>query len=72
MTTLDQRFFTHNRLAIYYENVEKGLPNEFGIEDIKGAVATIVIARNDTVSLFVVASHRLQFPLSLSRVPVDC
>lgn len=30
-------------------NTAKGQANDFGLEDIKGAAATIVIAGNDTV-----------------------
>ncbi|KAM7204731.1 cytochrome P450 1A2 [Naviculisporaceae sp. PSN 640] len=48
--SLDRKFFIHNRLSIYQENIQKGVPNEFSIEDIKGAAATIVIAGNDTIT----------------------
>ncbi|KAK1767239.1 O-methylsterigmatocystin oxidoreductase [Phialemonium atrogriseum] len=47
---LDRKCFAHNQLATYADNVEKGLPNEFDLEDIKGAAATITIAGNDTTS----------------------
>lgn len=47
---LDRRFFTHNRLTIYKETSERGHTNEFDLEDIKGAAATVLIAGNDTVS----------------------
>ena len=42
--------FAHNRLAVYGENLKKGLQNDFDLNDIKGAAATILIAGNDTVS----------------------
>lgn len=57
---LDRRFFTHNRLAIYKETSQQGLSNEFSLEDIKGAAATVLIAGNDTVSPctpFLLPSH---------------
>jgi hypothetical protein len=37
-------------MGIWSNNAHKELPNGFGLEDIKGAAATIVIAGNDTVS----------------------
>jgi hypothetical protein len=37
-------------MGIWNKNAQQGLPNGFGLEDIKGAAATIVIAGNDTVS----------------------
>ncbi|KAK3685203.1 cytochrome P450 [Podospora appendiculata] len=46
--TLDTNVFIHNRLAIHAANTQNGIPNEFDIEDIKGAAATILIAGNDT------------------------
>ncbi|KAK3328214.1 cytochrome P450 [Cercophora scortea] len=48
--TPDRDVFVHNRLAIHAENTQKGLPNDFNIEDIKGAAATILIAGNDTTA----------------------
>ncbi|KAK4173810.1 cytochrome P450 [Triangularia setosa] len=42
--------FVHNRMSIHTSNTEQNLPNDFTIEDIKGAAATIVIAGNDTTS----------------------
>ncbi len=48
-TKLDRNCFAHNRLAVHHENAQKGLPNEFDLEDIKGASAAILIAGNDTV-----------------------
>jgi hypothetical protein len=36
-------------MGIWHGNNQKGLLNEFTLEDIKGAAATIVIAGNDTV-----------------------
>ncbi|KAK3325975.1 putative O-methylsterigmatocystin oxidoreductase [Apodospora peruviana] len=61
---MDRKFFTHNRLAIYRENEDKGLPNEFEIEDIKGAAATIVIAGNDTTTatLMLLVLYLMQNP----------
>ncbi|KAL1841486.1 hypothetical protein VTK73DRAFT_3467 [Phialemonium thermophilum] len=47
---LDRSCFAHDRLQIYRENAEKGLPNDFDFEDIKGAAATITIAGNDTTA----------------------
>ncbi|KAK0727740.1 cytochrome P450 [Lasiosphaeria miniovina] len=44
----DTRIFTHNRLALYNQNVKHGMANEFDLEDIKGAAATVLIAGNDT------------------------
>ncbi|KAK3370611.1 putative O-methylsterigmatocystin oxidoreductase [Podospora didyma] len=46
----DRKFFTHNRIAVFNENAENGIPNEFRLEDIKGAAATILIAGNDTTA----------------------
>jgi hypothetical protein len=37
-------------MGIFSDNTHSGLPNDFNLEDIKGAAATIVIAGNDTVS----------------------
>ena len=37
-------------MGIFNDNTQSGLPNDFNLEDIKGAAATIVIAGNDTVS----------------------
>jgi hypothetical protein len=37
-------------MGIWQENTQKGIPNDFDLEDIKGAAATIVIAGNDTAS----------------------
>ncbi|KAK4202012.1 cytochrome P450 [Triangularia verruculosa] len=42
--------FVHNRMSIHSSNTRQNLPNDFTIEDIKGAAATIVIAGNDTTS----------------------
>ncbi len=36
-------------MGIWHGNNQKGVLNEFTLEDIKGAAATIVIAGNDTV-----------------------
>ncbi len=38
-------------MGLWLRNTEMGVPNDFDVEDIKGAAATIVIAGNDTVSL---------------------
>jgi hypothetical protein len=46
----DNQSFVHTRMGIWNNNGHKRLPNNFGLEDIKGAAATIVIAGNDTVS----------------------
>jgi hypothetical protein len=45
----DGQSFVHTRLGIWNENIQKGFPNDFDLEDIKGAAATIAIAGNDTV-----------------------
>jgi hypothetical protein len=37
-------------MGLWHMNSQKGLLNDFDLEDIKGAAATIVIAGNDTVS----------------------
>ena len=37
-------------MGIWHTNSQKGVSNDFDLEDIKGAAATIVIAGNDTVS----------------------
>lgn len=46
---IHRKCFTHERLAIYRSNDEKGISNEFTLDDIRGAAATIHIAGNDTV-----------------------
>lgn len=47
--TSPTKSFVHHRMAIHNSNLERSIPNDFTIEDIKGAAATIVIAGNDTV-----------------------
>jgi cytochrome P450 len=42
------------RLQVYENNAEKGLANNFNMEDIKGAAATLYIAGNDTTATTVV------------------
>ncbi|KAI1269158.1 putative O-methylsterigmatocystin oxidoreductase [Xylariaceae sp. FL1019] len=42
--------FVNERLAVYNDNEQKGLPNEFDLHDIKGAAATLYIAGNDTTA----------------------
>lgn len=37
-------------MDIWRKNAQKRLGNEFTLEDIKGAAATLLIAGNDTVS----------------------
>lgn len=37
-------------MNIWHNNAQEGLSNDFDLDDIKGAAATIVIAGNDTVS----------------------
>ncbi len=37
-------------MGIWHINDQNGVSNDFDLEDIKGAAATIVIAGNDTVS----------------------
>ncbi|KAH6641002.1 cytochrome P450 [Chaetomium tenue] len=46
----DNHSFVHSRMGIFNDNAHSGLPNDFGLEDIKGAAATIVIAGNDTTA----------------------
>jgi hypothetical protein len=36
-------------MAAWAENQRNGLPNDFDLDDIRGAAATLVIAGNDTV-----------------------
>ena len=38
--------FAQDRLAIYESNMERGIPNDFTLDDIKGAAATVYIAGN--------------------------
>ncbi|KAH8880599.1 cytochrome P450 [Thozetella sp. PMI_491] len=46
----DAKCFAHQQLSVHQANEEKGLKNDFGMEDIKGAAATILIAGNDTTA----------------------
>ncbi|KAK4122223.1 cytochrome P450 [Parathielavia appendiculata] len=46
----DNQSFVHTRMAIWNENAQKGVANDFDLDDIKGAAATIVIAGNDTTA----------------------
>lgn len=48
--TSPTKSFVHHRMAIHNSNLERSIPNDFTIEDIKGAAATIVIAGNDTTA----------------------
>ncbi|KAK4157185.1 hypothetical protein C8A00DRAFT_11913 [Chaetomidium leptoderma] len=56
--------FVHSRMGIWNDNAHKGLPNDFGLDDIKGAAATIVIAGNDTTaaSLMLLVLYLMQNP----------
>lgn len=58
---LDHKCFAHDRLVQYEENEKRGVSNEFDLEDIKGAAATITIAGNDTV-IPVFSKHRSTTP----------
>jgi hypothetical protein len=49
-SNLDRRFFTHNGVASYQEDAKRNYRSNFGLEDIKGAAATVLIAGNDTAS----------------------
>ncbi|KAK0618977.1 cytochrome P450 [Immersiella caudata] len=49
-SNLDRRFFTHNGVASYQENDKGNSQSSFGLEDIKGAAATVLIAGNDTTA----------------------
>jgi hypothetical protein len=46
---VDRRFLTHNGIANYNEKTKEKSQADFGLEDIKGAAATVLIAGNDTV-----------------------
>ncbi|KAK0666427.1 putative cytochrome P450 E-class, group I [Cercophora samala] len=67
-TSSTTQSFVHNRMAIHNSNLEQSLPNDFTIEDIKGAAATIVIAGNDTTSatLMLLILYLLRNPHSQS------
>ncbi|SPQ21574.1 f2ac1eeb-b7f6-445d-8e4b-e27435fa4e97 [Thermothielavioides terrestris] len=60
----DNQSFVRTRIGILHEDTQKGLPSEFGIEDIKGAAATIVIAGNDTTAatLMLLVLYLMQNP----------
>ncbi|KAK0652564.1 cytochrome P450 [Cercophora newfieldiana] len=47
---LDRRFFTHNGIASLNEKLNEHSQADFGLEDIKGAAATVLIAGNDTTA----------------------
>lgn len=47
---MDNDSFVHSRVRAWDRNAPERLSNEFTLEDIKGAAATITIAGNDTVS----------------------
>ncbi|KAI0144630.1 putative O-methylsterigmatocystin oxidoreductase [Xylariaceae sp. FL1272] len=57
--------FVHERLAVYNDNAEKGLPNDFDLDDIKGAAATLygndTANRNDhyLILLYMVQNRRV-------------
>ena len=61
----DEKCFTHSRVATLKESAKKGVPEDFGLEDIKGAAATVLIAGNDTVCPNHMASGHFA-PVSLS------
>ncbi|KAK3297434.1 cytochrome P450 [Chaetomium fimeti] len=50
MDSTNNHSFVHERMSILNHNAHGGLPNDFDLEDIKGAAATIVIAGNDTTA----------------------
>jgi hypothetical protein len=43
--------FVHDQLGIHQDNAEKGIANDFTLDDIRGAAAAIHIAGNNTVSI---------------------
>ncbi|KAH6626478.1 cytochrome P450 [Chaetomium sp. MPI-SDFR-AT-0129] len=56
--------FVHTRMGHWDANKAKGQANDFSLEDIKGAAATIVIAGNDTTaaSLMLLVLYLMQNP----------
>ncbi|KAK4031782.1 hypothetical protein C8A01DRAFT_21053 [Parachaetomium inaequale] len=60
----DNHSFVHTRMGIWNNNAIKGLANDFDMEDIKGAAATIVIAGNDTTTatLMLLVLYLMQNP----------
>ncbi|CAK7216730.1 hypothetical protein SCUCBS95973_002905 [Sporothrix curviconia] len=49
-----RKCFAHDRLTIYNANAEKGVANDFTMDDIRGASAAIYIAGNDTTATTVI------------------
>ncbi|KXX75970.1 Cytochrome P450 1A2 [Madurella mycetomatis] len=47
---IDNNSFVHSRVSAWDRNAREWLSNEFTLEDIKGAAATITIAGNDTTA----------------------
>ncbi|KAL8377650.1 hypothetical protein RB595_008373 [Gaeumannomyces hyphopodioides] len=45
-----KKCFVRERLDMYHENEESGLPNTFTMDDIKGAAATVLIAGSETTA----------------------
>ncbi|KAK4105144.1 cytochrome P450 [Parathielavia hyrcaniae] len=56
--------FAHTRMTIWRENARMGVPNDFDLDDIKGAAATIVIAGNVTTAatLMLLVLYLMQHP----------
>ncbi|EEA23614.1 hypothetical protein TMatcc_002489 [Talaromyces marneffei ATCC 18224] len=70
---IDRKCFSHDRLHVYNANAEKGKPNEFTMDDIRGASAAIYIAGNDTtattVQLFVL--YLMQNPEAQAKAQAE-
>ncbi|KAK4185184.1 cytochrome P450 1A2 [Podospora australis] len=71
-----EQSFVHERISIFRKNAAESLANEFTLEDIQGAAATILIAGNDTTAatVMLLVLYLMQNPEAQRKAQqeVDC